>query len=104
VENITLRLGLSEYHSGFRAYSRKFLETIPFEKNSDDFVFDSEVLAEAAAFGFRAGEISVPCRYFPEASEINFWRSCVYGLLTLWVCFKYLLHQSKIIRFAQFEL
>jgi len=102
VENRILGLCLSEYHSGFRAYSRKFLETIPFEKNSDDFVFDSEVLAEAAAFGFRAGEIAVPCRYFSEASEINFWRSSVYGLLTLWVCVKYFLHKSGIIRFALF--
>jgi glycosyltransferase involved in cell wall biosynthesis len=91
VENLVFRLNLSEYHTGFRAFSRKVLETIPFEKNSDDFVFDSEVLAEAAAHGFRAGEIAVPCRYFPEASEINFWRSTVYGLQTLGVCLRYLL-------------
>jgi glycosyltransferase involved in cell wall biosynthesis len=89
VENLVLGLHLSEYHTGLRAFSRKVLETIPFEKNSNDFVFDSEVLAEAAAAGFRAGEITVPCRYFPEASEINFWRSTVYGLQTLWVCLRY---------------
>jgi len=91
IENLTLRLNLSEYHTGFRAFSRRVLETIPFERNSNDFVFDSEVLAEVAANGFRAGEIAVPCRYFAEASEINFWRSTVYGLQTLAVCLKYLL-------------
>jgi glycosyltransferase involved in cell wall biosynthesis len=93
IENLTFRLNLSEYHTGFRAFSRQVLETIPFEKNSDDFVFDTEVLAEAARFGFRAGEIAVPCRYFPEASEINFWRSTVYGLQTLRVCLKFILHR-----------
>jgi len=91
VENLVFALNLSEYHTGFRAFSRRVLETIPFDRNSDDFVFDSEVLAEVAAAGFRAGEIAVPCRYFAEASEINFWRSTVYGLSTLAVCCKYLL-------------
>jgi len=91
VENLVFRLGLSEYHTGFRAFSRRALEAIPFERNSNDFVFDSEVLAEIAANGLRAGEIAVPCRYFPEASEINFRRSTVYGLQTLLVCAKYLL-------------
>jgi len=90
IENLVFKLNLSEYHSGFRAYSRKFLETIPFEKNSNDFVFDTEIWAEAAAYGFRVGEIPVPCRYFPEASEINFGRSVIYGLQTLWVCVKFL--------------
>jgi glycosyltransferase involved in cell wall biosynthesis len=89
-ENLTFRLGLSEYHTGFRAYSRKTLETVAFEKNSDDFVFDTEFLARAARVGLRVGEIPVPCRYFPEASSVNFYRSVVYGLATLWVCAKYL--------------
>lgn len=91
VENLVFRLDLSEYHTGFRAFSRRALLTIPFERNSNDFVFDSEVLAEVAANDLRAGEIAVPCRYFPEASEINFRRSTVYGLQTLLVCAKYLL-------------
>jgi len=91
VENLTFRLNLSEYHTGLRAFSRKVLETIPYGLNSNDFVFDTEVLAEIAAFGFRVGEIPIPCRYFPEASEINFWRSTVYGLQTLWVCAKFVL-------------
>ncbi len=90
-ENLTFRLGLSEYHTGFRAYSRKVLETIPFEKNSNDFVFDTEVLAEVARHRFRVGEVAVPCRYFPEASSVNFARSTVYGLQTLMVCFRYML-------------
>ncbi len=89
VEERTFGLGLSEYHSGFRAFGRRVLESIPFESNSDDFVFDSEVLGEVAAGGFRAGEISVPCRYFPEASEIGFWRSLKYGWQTLWVCVRH---------------
>ena len=91
VENLTFKLNLSEYHTGLRAFGRKVLEAIPFELNSNDFVFDTEVLAEIAAFGFRIGEIPIPCRYFPEASEINFWRSAVYGLQTLWVCAKFAL-------------
>ena len=103
VENLILRRNLSEYHTGFRAFSRKLLETIPFEINSDDFVFDTEVLAETAAFNFRVGEIAVACRYFPEASEINWFRSTLYGLQTLWVCFKYFLHGRGWIRFAQFS-
>jgi glycosyltransferase involved in cell wall biosynthesis len=91
VEEITFHLHLSEYHTGFRAFSRRLLETIPFEDNSNDFVFDTEVLAETAAAGFTAGEIAVACRYFAEASEINFIRSSVYGLQTLLVCLKYIL-------------
>ena len=103
VENLVFGLKLSEYHTGLRAFNRKLLETVPFKLNSDDFVFDSEVLAQAAAAGFRAGEIPIPCRYFAEASEINFWRSTVYGLQTLLVCSKLLLHKLKLKSFAQFS-
>jgi hypothetical protein len=103
VENLTFGLNLSEYHTGFRAFSRRLLETVPYRSNSDDFVFDTEILAEAAAFGFRAGEIPIPCRYFPEASEINFWRSTLYGLQTLAVCAKYVLHKVGLKRFALFS-
>lgn len=102
VENLVFKLDLSEYHTGMRAFSRQVIETVPFELNSNDFVFDSEVLAEVSAFGFRAGEIPIPCRYFKEASEINAWRSLIYGLQTLLVCGKLLLHRLKIKRFAQF--
>lgn len=74
VENIITGQNLSEWHTGFRAYSKKFLETIPFSNNSDDFVFDTEVLFQAVCFKFRIGEIPVPAKYFPEASSINFKR------------------------------
>jgi len=90
-ENLTFRLGLSEYHTGFRAYSCEVLRKIPFDTLSDDFVFDTEFLAYVAKYGFRAGEVAVPCRYFPEASSVNFLRSTVYGLQTLFVCIKYIL-------------
>ncbi len=91
VENLTLGLRLSEAHTGFRAYRREVLETIPFLLNSDDFVFDTQVIAQAVAFGFRIGEIGVPTRYFEEASSVNFKRSVVYGLTTLWTMLRYLL-------------
>ena len=79
-ENFLLGQKLSEYHTGFRAFSRKVLETLPLAENSDDFVFDNQILAQAVYFGFQIGEISCPSRYFAEASSINFWRSSVYGL------------------------
>lgn len=94
-ENLTLRLKLSEYHTGMRAYSRKVLETIPYNNNSDNFVFDTEVLAEIAAAKFSVGEIPIPCRYFKEASSVNFVNSTIYGLETLKVCFKYLVDKSS---------
>ena len=89
VENICLGQNLGDFHTGFRAYRREVLETIPFEKNSDDFVFDSQFLAQAVYFGFKLGDIPVPVRYFDEASSINFRRSLRYGLSTLGVLFGY---------------
>jgi hypothetical protein len=71
---------LSEFHTGYRAFSRRVLETLPLRANSDDFVFDNQMLAQAAAFDFSMGEISCPTKYFSEASSINFRRSCKYGL------------------------
>ena len=82
-ENLAFGLHLSEYHTGFRAYSRNLLETIPYRLNSDDFVFDQELVAQAVAVHMRVGEIAVPTRYFEEASSVNFRRSVVYGLSTL---------------------
>jgi len=79
-QNLLQRAKLSEYHTGFRAFSTEVLETLPLEENSDDFVFDNQILAQALVFGFRIGEISCPTRYFPEASTINFSRSIRYGL------------------------
>ncbi|MBI4454873.1 MAG: glycosyltransferase family 2 protein [Acidobacteria bacterium] len=79
-QNLLQGAKLSEYHTGFRAFSRNILETLPLEENSNDFLFDNQVLAQALFFGFRIGEISCPSRYFPEASSINFSRSVRYGL------------------------
>ena len=80
IQNILLAYHLSEYHTGYRAYARHVLETIPFEKNSNSFLFDNQLLAQAIYFHFRIGEISCPTRYFPEASTIDWWKSIVYGL------------------------
>lgn len=80
IENWLVGAKLSEYHTGYRAYSRRVLETLPLEGNSDDFVFDNEVIVQAVAAGFRIGEVSCPARYFPEASSISFSRSIRYGL------------------------
>jgi glycosyltransferase involved in cell wall biosynthesis len=89
VENMALGQNLGDFHSGFRAYRRAVLETIPYTRNSDDFVFDSQFLAQAVHFGFKLGDIPVPVRYFDEASSINFRRSVTYGLSTLNVLVKY---------------
>ena len=80
VENLLLGHKLSEYHTGYRAFSRAVLEQLPLEANSDDFVFDNQMLAQVVWSGFRIGEVSCPTKYFPEASSINFRRSVVYGL------------------------
>src|SRR3954453_23642061 len=99
VENGAFGLHLSEYHTGLRAYSRRLLETIPYRLNSDDFVFDQELIAQVVAVGgMRIGEIAVPTRYFEEASSVNFRRSVVYGLSTLRVVGSFLLHRSGLRR------
>ncbi|PIY79887.1 MAG: glycosyl transferase family 2 [Candidatus Pacebacteria bacterium CG_4_10_14_0_8_um_filter_43_12] len=83
VENFLLGQNLSEYHTGYRAFSKEMLEKLPFHKYSDDFVFDSQILFGAIANGARIDEIRVPVRYFQEASSINFFRSCIYGFSIL---------------------
>jgi len=88
-ENLLLGYKLAEYHTGYRAFSRRLLETLPLEENSDDFVFDNQMLAQAIWFGFHIGEISCPARYFPEASSINFRRSVKYGLGVLGTALEY---------------
>lgn len=103
VENLVLGQRLSECHTGFRAYSRKLLTTIPFLLNSDGFLFDTEIIAQAVAFGFRIGEIAVPTRYFKEASSVNFSDSVTYGLGTLWTVFKYACYRLGLVKFAQFH-
>ncbi len=98
IENIVLGLNLSEYHTGFRAYTRKVLKKVPFQRFSNDFVFDQQILISAVSFGFKIGEIAVPVRYFPEASSINFFRSIRYGLGTVWTIFIFILYQMKLIK------
>jgi glycosyltransferase involved in cell wall biosynthesis len=98
LENLVFGLHLSEYHTGFRAYSRDLLESIPYRLNSNDFVFDQELVAQAVACKFRVGEIAVPTRYFEEASSVGFRRSVVYGLSTLKVALRFALHRLRVRR------
>lgn len=95
-ENMVLGIAVSETHTGYRAFSREVLETIPFHKNSNDFVFDQQMIVQIVHFGFRMGEIPVPTRYFKEASSISFKRSVVYGLGTVWTMVRYLLMRLKL--------
>jgi glycosyltransferase involved in cell wall biosynthesis len=97
-ENTFLRTGLTELHSGYRAYSRELLLTVPFLRNSLDFSFDSEMLAQAVVFGFRMGEVGAPTRYFNDASSIAFWPSVTYGLKTLGVIVRFTLHKLRLRR------
>jgi glycosyltransferase involved in cell wall biosynthesis len=102
-ENLIFRTKLTDCHSGFRAYSRKMLSTVPFLLNSDDFVFDSQMIAQAIRFGFKIGEIPVQARYFPEASSVNFRVSMVYGMKTVGVLVCYLLQRFRIFHFRFFD-
>ncbi|WP_390620742.1 glycosyltransferase family 2 protein [Gimesia algae] len=95
-ENIALGQNLGDFHSGFRAYRREVLETIPYEHNSNDFVFDSQLLAQAVYFQFRVGDIPVPVRYFPEASSISFKRCVKYGMGTLAVLARFWAQRLRI--------
>ncbi|MCP4702747.1 MAG: glycosyltransferase family 2 protein [Gammaproteobacteria bacterium] len=102
-QNLVLGAKLSEYHTGLRAFSRRVLETLPLEENSEDFVFDNEMLVQCIFFGFRIGEISCPTRYFEDASSINFKRSMRYGFEVLGTTGKYLLHRHRVKRFSIFD-
>jgi hypothetical protein len=103
IQNILLQQKLSEYHSGYRVYSREVLEAVNFAANSDDFVFDNQFLAQVFYKGFPVGEISSPARYFPEASSINFARSVTYGLGVLKTSFQYRLNKSGILKSEIFK-
>jgi len=103
VENAAFYMYLTEYHSGLRAYSRRYLKTVNFLANSDDFVFDSEIIAQGVSHGMRIKEIPIETRYFEEASRIGFLRSCVYGLSILKTILKFKLHKKRILRFEQFK-
>jgi glycosyltransferase involved in cell wall biosynthesis len=101
-QNLFLGVKLSEYHTGFRAFSRELLEKLPYLENSDDFVFDNQMIAQAVMFGFRIGEISCPTKYFEEASSINFKRSVEYGLGVLATTFSFTAHKLGVIRVPRF--
>ena len=94
IENWLLNIHLSEYHTGYRAYSKKVLSSLQFDRNSDDFVFDNQIIVQAVHHGYQIGEISCPARYFQEASSINFSRSVKYGLGVLGCALTYRLHRS----------
>lgn len=102
IENVALGQNLGDFHSGFRVYRRSVLENIPYHENSDDFIFDTELLAQAIYRGYRIGDIPVPTRYFDEASSINLRRSITYGLGCLAVVTKYLLQKLRAGRFRLF--
>jgi glycosyltransferase involved in cell wall biosynthesis len=103
VENILVGQKLSEYHTGYRAWSREVLERLPLDQCSDDFVFDNQMLAQAIYAGFRIGEISCPTKYFAEASSINFVRSMIYGVGVLWTSVQFRLHKWGLIHASIFN-
>lgn len=103
IENLLSAQNLGEWHSGFRAYSRQVLETLPYDRNSDDFVFDSQFLIQSVHFGFKLGDIPVPVRYFDEASSINFKRSTIYALNTLKTFGEWYAHRMGLWRNPLFE-
>jgi glycosyltransferase involved in cell wall biosynthesis len=102
-QNVFLGVKLSEYHTGFRAFSRKLLQTLPLLENSDDFVFDNQMIAQSVMFGFPIGEISCPTRYFEEASSINFRRSVKYGLGVLLTTARFVAHRGGIAKSPLFN-
>jgi len=102
-ENLLLGAKLSEYHTGYRAFSRKVLETLPLLENSQDFVFDNQMLAQCVYFGFRIGEVSCPTKYFEEASSINFRRSVKYGLGVLLTSLQFVLNKSGLLHLPRFS-
>lgn len=102
IENILLGYKLSEYHTGYRAFSRDVLEKLPLHKNSDDFVFDNQMLAQAIFFGYRIGEITCHTKYFPEASSINFRRSIIYGVGVLSTAIKFRIQRMGLMNFPIF--
>ena len=102
-ENLFLRVKLSEYHTGYRAFSRELLTRLPLGENSDDFVFDNQMLAQCVYFGFRIGEVSCPTKYFEEASSINFRRSVRYGLEVLQTTLQFALQRAHLSNFQIFS-
>lgn len=104
VQNLLLGAKLSEYHTGYRAYHKRVLLSIPWQHNSDDFIFDNEFLSQVIYAGFRIGEVSCPTRYFPEASSINFSRSVRYGLGVLRVTLAHLLNRARLLHSPSYRI
>jgi len=103
IENILMGQKLSEYHTGYRAFSKSALLNLPILENSDDFVFDNQILAQAVYFGYKIGEITAPSRYTKESSSISFKRSVVYGFAVIWTAVKFCLQYTRIARFSIFD-
>lgn len=103
VENRVMGTELSEAHTGYRAYSRRFLLTVPFLRNANDFSFDSEILMQAVAFEMRIAEVPAPGRYFDDASSVGFRAGAVYGVKTLWAATRLFLHQARIVPSRRFR-
>jgi len=103
-QNIFLGVKLSEYHTGYRAFSRELLQTLPLLENSDDFVFDNQMIAQAVMFNFQIGEISCPTKYFKEASSINFKRSVEYGLGVLATPIGFVVHKMGLIHLPKYDV
>lgn len=101
-ENLLIKQKLSEYHTGYRAFSKEVLTNLKLEQNSDDFIFDNQMLVQCHAAGYRIAEITCPTKYFEEASSINFSRSSRYGILCLWTGFKFFLHRTGVAKFDMF--
>ena len=102
IQNLLMRQKLSEYHTGYRAFSKEVLQTVNYHINSNDFVFDNQMLAQIFYNGFTIGEVSCPTKYFKEASSINFRRSITYGFGVLGVSFAYRLQKMKLVKFKIF--
>ncbi len=98
IENVALGQNVGDFHSGFRAYSREVLERVPFQRNSNSFVFDSQFLVQCVHFGYRIGDVPVPVRYFDEASSIDFRQAALYALRTLWTVLLFWLHRLRLWR------
>jgi glycosyltransferase involved in cell wall biosynthesis len=103
LENLVMRTKLTDLHTGYRAYSREFLLTVPFLRNSLDFAFDSEILLQAAHFGFRIKEVPARSIYFADASSISFRPATVYGVKTVWLAIRLVLHRAHVWRSRKFE-
>ena len=103
IQNLLLGAKLSEYHTGYRAYSRKVLEDINWKQNSNDFIFDNQFLSQVIYFGFKIGELTCPARYFPEASSINFIRSLNYGIGCIYTAIRFKLDKLKLIKSSLFD-